>query len=264
MKSLILISTLLFFIQIGSIAQTDAVDSTSPVIVQINREDLSGLNLDKIKLKDHPERDFYQKTIFRGKDLSVFILSSETAENDINSFPFEEFVIFMNGKAKVSPAKGQPYTFLPNDHILVPKGFSGVWTNYGGNDYHLELSVIANNRTEASKFSEPDKPFLLDKELLAGIGITKVGAKNYKDVLYNGIELVVTTESEQASTKQIVSFPSDQFVKVINGKVTIKAKNGDLQTFYSGDVFIMPKGFSGTWTSEGADLFRTIRVTSVM
>ncbi len=229
----------------------------------IDEKYLSGLDIPKFELKAHPEREYFQKRLYRGSELTVFILSSETADNAFESFPLEEFVYFLNGRADVTPKNEAQISFYPNDYIFVPKGFAGKSTNNGGNTYHLELSVISNRRTDSTQLSKPQKPFVLDKELLAGIGLTQISETLYRDELYSGVELQIITESEEATEKQISNSPKEQFIQVLNGKVTLTPTGAAPQTFYAGDFFILPKGFNGLWQSEGANLCRTLRVMQV-
>lgn len=229
--------------------------------ISIPPETLSGLGLPKITLRNHPAREFFQKTIYRGSDLSVYILASETAVNEITNFPFEEFVYYINGKAVIEPLDKAAYSFLAKDYIFVPKGFSGNWTNHGGNQYHLELSVIANRRTDSTQVSSLAQPILLDRERLSGVNLTPTSDHTYRDVLHAGIELTIAVEAELPATKDIAPTKKDQFFQVLAGMVTITPTDAAAQVFYAGDFFILPRGFSGNWVSNGADVLRTLVVT---
>lgn len=107
-------------------------------------------------------------------------------------------------------------------------------------------------------------PYLLDKEKLSGIGITKVSsAKNresYKDKLFGGAELSVYLQSETPQRIEIKNSIEDELIWVSSGTVAVTPKIGKTQTFYTGDFFILPKGFTGTWESKGHHLFRSLRV----
>lgn len=229
----------------------------------IDRRILSGLDIPSRPLRAHPQREYFQKRIYQGSQLNIYILSSETAVNKISGSPIDEFVYFMNGRADMQPRDGDEFSFFAGDYICIPKGFSGTWTNNGGNKYHLELSVISNKRADSTAVSKINIPFLLDKELLSGIGLTKDTPKSYRDILYSGVELEIVTESEEPTQKELVNTPKEQFIHVLQGLVTIHSKKGTSQTFYKGDFFVLPKGFTGSWKSEGHHLFRTIRVTQI-
>ena len=224
---------------------------------------LSGLDIPPLKLKAHPERAYFQKRIYKGTDLSVYILSSETAINEITNFPIDEFVYYLNGRADIESGKEIKQSFFAGDYIFVPKGFSGKWTNNGGNKYHLELSVISNKRADSIAVSGAKVPFLLDRALMSGIGLSNLDTANYRNTLYSGVELDVFTASERPHQKEIINNKKEQFIHVLNGLVTITPHKGQAQTFYTGDFFILPEGFSGSWKSEGQNLFRTLIVTQI-
>lgn len=229
---------------------------------KIDETYLSGLEIPKVKLKAHPNRDYFQKTIYSGSELSVYILSSATATNTIKSFPIDEFVYYINGKALVKNDT-ENRTFYSGDYLAVPKGFSGNWTNTGGNTYHLELSVISNKRSKEIDNAKHKFPFVLDKDLLSGIGITKEDSIHFKDVLYKGSDLEISTISEKSNTKTILKNSKEQFIHILVGKITLTSLSGKSVTFYKGDFFIIPKYFEGSWESEGQDFTRYLRVIQI-
>ena len=171
-----------FILTALSVVSFGQESSTKPVpeVLGIDRNVLSGLNIPRFKLPKTPEREYYQKRLFGGSDLSVFILSSATADNKIESFPIEEYVYYIQGKADINLASKEHITFLGGDHLFVPKGFKGVWKNSGGNLLHLELSVISTRRSKKDVVSKPKKPFLLDRLKLSGFGLTKISENEYR------------------------------------------------------------------------------------
>ncbi len=221
---------------------------------------LSGLDIPKQTLKAHPNRAYFQKRIYKGAELSVYILSSETAINQIAKFPIDEFVYYLNGRADIEIENKEPYSFFAGDYIFVPRGFSGKWTNNGGGKYHLELSVISNKRADSSLISKSKTPFLLNRELISGIGLIKNGDKRHDKVLHSGVELEIIIESQIPGEFEISDSPNEQFIHILNGIVTITSKKGEPQTFYKGDFFVLPKGFIGRWKSEGQDMLRILKV----
>jgi len=229
--------------------------------VTFNKRELSGLDIPRRVLNDYPNRDFFQKRLYKGSELSVYILSSETATNELTNFPIEEFIYFMNGKAKIEPKDAEEKTFLQGDYIIMPKGYTGKWTNQGGNKYHLELSVISNKRTDSTLTSKLKTPTILNKELLSGVGIFSQDSTNYYDILYSGIELTIATKSEMPTERKITNLNEDKFIRILNGILTLTPKKGSPKIFYKDDILIIPKNFTGTWKSEAANLFRALVVT---
>lgn len=229
--------------------------------VGIDRELLSGLDIPKIELKAYPEREFFQKQVHRGNELSVFILSSETAKNTFDSFPLEEFVYFLSGRADITPADSTAYSFFPGDYIIVPKGFKGDWTNNGGPRYHLELSVISNKRSDTGVTSVANKPFVLDRNTIAGTEMIQTTEHHYVEEIYAGVELEIKQVWEVPMEHKISHLEKEQFIHILSGKLVLISSSGREHTFYAGDFFILPETFTGTWKSYGADLFRTLRIT---
>jgi len=255
----VIITILLTLISTLTNAQEIINDSISEPF-QVDEKYLSGLDIPKLKLKSHPEREYYQKRLYKGSELSVFIISSETAKNEINNFPIDEFVYYINGRADIQTKDSTIINFYSGDYLFVPKGFSGNWTNNGGGKLHLELSVISNKRADSTKTSVAKLPFLLDRELMSGIGLTKSDSTKYQNVIYSGMELEIKIEAETPVKKEIQKINKEEFVHILIGSVTIHSKYGQSQTYYKGDFFILPKGFSGTWESKGG-LLRILKVT---
>ncbi len=247
-------------------AQTNPSEAPlAPILIDPTR--YSGLELEKVEQSNNPQRGFYQGTVFKGEELIVNMLSIETGSADFDPFPIEEFVYLINGKMNLVPTDSAAFSFLPGDFIIAPKGYSGNWGLQGAPDYHLELSVISAKRSEANQLSSFKYPFPIDKDLLAGITMTLEeeieGKRRYRDTVLAGIELMVYLEAEEASEVDIDQFDKEELIYIISGLVTITPDGGNASTFYTGDFFILPKGFSGTWESNSLDVFRTIRVRSV-
>lgn len=260
MKKALVFATL-FVLGFTPVTGQETPEEHSAEPIQIDKELLSGIGLPKIKLKAHPEREFFQKRVHRGQELTVFLLSSETAKNTFENFPLEEFVYFMNGRADIRPSDSLGYSFYPGDYIVVPKGFKGDWTNNGGNRYHLELSVISNERSDSAVTSHRNKPFVLNRDVLAGTDITSIEIDPYVDELYAGVELEIKQVSEVPKEEAISFLEKEQFIHILSGKLVLTSLSGKEHIFYAGDFFILPKTFTGIWQSYGADLFRTLRVT---
>lgn len=224
-------------------------------VIALDKAALSGLGLPKVPLKDHPERDFFQQNLFRGEDLAVYVLASETAENELKDFPFEEYVYYLRGRADIRTQADSNYSFFPHDHIVVPKGFSGTWTNNAAQQYHLELSVISRRRAAQSASPALRNPISFAPEDLA-----LRNGKQAVESLYEGIELRVLDVVERPGQKELRDHPQDELIQVVQGMVTLREEGGSPQSFYAGDFLVLPKGFSGHWESEADDVFRSIRV----
>ncbi len=221
---------------------------------------LSGLGLKKVTSSADPERLLFQKMLFQGNEISVFVVASETKTANWEDYSIEEFIYVINGRARLSPTKAEERFYYPGDFFLVPKGYQGEWETQGGNSFYHELSVIANERDDTP--SDSHNPILMDKAKIAGINLTPAEgqAKNYNDVLHKGRDLTVSTQSESPQTIENFESSSEALIYIIAGALTLEIEGGERFLFQTGDFFILPKGFRGTWTSEGHKLFRTLRV----
>lgn len=119
----------------------------------------------------------------------------------------------------------------------------------------------------------PDKaipePVLLDKNKITGKGLTPLEAPWPKRMLVSGVEshrsdtlftgqLVVSIYDADDGVVKIKNYPFDEFVHVLNGRAILTAEGSAPQTFETGDSFVVPKGFTGTW--EMQDNFREMIV----
>ncbi len=256
-KSILL---LLVVYQIGLTYKMYAQDTTTIKPIAIDKDALSGLNLNGVKNKSQPNRLLFQSDLFLGEEIGVFVVASETATADWDNYRVDEFIFVLNGRARLKPKNNEQVFFDKGDFFIAPKGYHGIWETQGGESYYHELAVIALNREKDSAISGLE-PVGIDKSKLNGINISKYSDGSFKDVLFEGKQLTVTTKSEKPETKTLNTIDQDQLVYVLAGKVTITSKDKSEQIFYTNDFFVLPKGFSGLWKSEGHSLFRSLHIT---
>jgi len=232
--------------------------SLSPLL--LDKAVLSGVGLDKIDLKDEPEKDFYQKNLYRGEDISVYVVSTETWNNKIDSYPFDEFVYMYHGEAFVKSARGPAQLFYSGDYFFASKGFKGEWGILAGDQLHYELSVITTRRTAADVISKDNEHLLFDKAILSGASIKVSEGSNFTKVLKAGVELTVKLEAEQPVEKALSEPSKEMLIQVLAGQISIEDNSGKKQVFNTNDFFVMPKGFTGSWKSNGHGLVKYLSV----
>lgn len=247
--------------------QSDMKDDSSENIVQpilLDKTTLSGVDLKAVKNKNEPDRKLFQRNLFSGSEIAVYVVSSETKAAMQDNYGIDEFIYLFNGRARLNSKFGKEVLYNTGDFFITPKGFTGEWETQGGNEFHYELSVIAKNRPKTTNDAKDALPYLIDKSKLSGIGLTKIEMKDnseyYQDILYKGVELEIILEAENGQNKQIQKTIDEQLIYVIAGTVNITPKDGEPQIFYTGDFFVLPSNFSGNWESKGHHLFRTLRV----
>ena len=241
MKKILLAVCLLWTSSLAT-AQQPPTEVLKPLLV--DKAVLSGVGLKKIDLKDEPEKDFYQKMLYRGEDLSVFVVSTETWNNPIKSYAFDEYVYLLHGQSIVKPLRGNSQIFQTGDHLFVPKGFEGAWEIRAGDHWHYELSVITTQRAAPTAPQSTFNARAFDRSVLSGAQISL--QTTYQEILQQGAELTVTLKAEKPTERTITTPMKEQLVHLCAGQLTLTDLGQQTHTYYTGDFFILPKGFKGT------------------
>lgn len=226
--------------------------------ILLDKSMLSGTGLKPVKLKDQPNRDFFQGQLYRGEALSAYMISSSTASKDFENFPIEEFVYLSNGSMNFNTLNTKSYEFEADNFLAIPKGYKGSIKTIGNPQYHLELSIISNKRSDQKEVSKLKQPLLIDKNLISLQKIQLNENDTYKNILYSGIEIIIILEVEKPRTSILDNTQKEQIIHILEGSVYITTKDGIKQVFKKGDFFVLPKNFNGKWESNSSDLFRSI------
>ncbi len=116
-------------------------------------------------------------------------------------------------------------------------------------------------------------PVRLDRDKMAGLGLTAIPPDAYKDILVAGqLNMRVATlfagkelhasifESTPAKTNHRTRpTDGDEFVCVLSGKLILTEPNGTVQEFRPGDSLVLPLGYTGTWEMQGD--YRELAIT---
>lgn len=260
LHQIILAGAIIVLLFSQSIAQEQS-QIIEPILV--SKETLSGIGLKQIQLKDQPERDFFQKNLFRGKELSLYVVSSESWTAKMDNFSIDEYIYILNGKARVKPDGGDDQYVQVGEHCFAPKGFTGEWEILAGDHYHYELSVISTQRADSVSLSRNMIPHLLDKDQLSGVHIDFGENGLYEQVLVRGDELTLAIKAEKPRIQE-VQHDKEYIISLLSGQLTLYTHGKDKQVFYSGDVIILPKGYTGTWESNGHGLIKYLVIEATV
>ena len=108
-------------------------------------------------------------------------------------------------------------------------------------------------------------PVTLDRDKIAGIGLTAIPPDAYKDILvsgelkmkvatlFSGKELRVSIFESTPATTNHRTRPTDvdEFVYVLSGKLILTEPNGTKHEYRPGDSLVLPVGYTGTWEMQG-------------
>ena len=108
-------------------------------------------------------------------------------------------------------------------------------------------------------------PVQLDRDKVAGLGLTAIPPDAFKDILESGeLKMKVATlfEGKELRVEVFESTPartnhrkrptdSDEFVYIVSGKLILTEPNGKAHEYREGDSLVLPKGYTGTWEMQG-------------
>ena len=108
-------------------------------------------------------------------------------------------------------------------------------------------------------------PARLDRDKMAGIGLTAIPPDAYQDILVAGeLNMRVATlfEGKELRVSIFESTPAktnhrkrptdvDEFVYVLSGKLILTEPSGKVHEYLPGDSLVLPVGYTGTWEMQG-------------
>lgn len=226
----------------------------------LDRSVLSGIGLKKVKLKNEPNKEFHQKRLFKGQDISVYVVSSESCVNEMKDFPFDEFIYMLQGEAIVTPSVGESNHFYSGDYFFAPKGYTGKWEISSGNNLHYELSVISTKRKKIPTGTTIDIHELFANDILSGDDIVLDSLGNYENLLKKGVELTVKLKAEKPQNEKLVYQNSDVMIRILSGQIELISSDNSSEIFNTEDFLIIPKDWKGKWNSKGHGLIKYLEI----
>jgi len=108
-------------------------------------------------------------------------------------------------------------------------------------------------------------PVGLDRDKIAGLGLTPIPPDAFKDILVSGeLHMRVATlfQGKELRVSIFESTPAktdhrkrptdvDEFVYVLSGKLILTEPNGTRHEYRPGDSLVLPVGYTGTWEMQG-------------
>ena len=128
----------------------------------------------------------------------------------------------------------------------------------------LSLYLVASIGTRVFA-ADNVAPVRLDRDKIAGLGLTAIPPDSFKDILVGGtlnMRVANVFEGKELRAEVFESSPAktnhrtrptdgDEFVYILSGKLILTEPNGTVQEFRPGDSLVLPMGYSGTWEMLG-------------
>ena len=209
-----------------------------------------------------------QKVLHEG-EFVVAIYESMPAVIGINEpYPYDEFVRVLEGTVVLTSVAGDRQIYGSDDHFLVPKGWMGTWDmrrpfrelivveTAAWNQSESTIASTIGSKRPAARADLEVLPLSVDalrEETLEVLppwpeGVVLAGVNEHAQrVLHEGEVVTVLYGAEAARLNVSEPFPYDEYVLVLRGEVILTSEDGSSQTFGTGDGFLVPKGWTGTW-----------------
>lgn len=242
-------------------SNTCCISQDKPQPYLIDKNVLSGIGIERLKLKDAPEKKFFQTRLFKGENLSVFVLSSESWLNTFDEFYLDEYVYVVNGVSVINSPGKKKESFYNGDFFCIPKGFNGNVEIQAGKQFHCELSVISTKRAKIEKDQIGKEVVKFDPSFISGAHIDLDNSDTFEQELFKGPELTFLLKADKTSYSRKVDGEFDQFIQLMYGQIILTDESGKEHKFQTGDFLVIPKGFKGSWKSLGHDFAKYILVT---
>lgn len=125
MRSQILLITLL-------LATVSNTVQAAPEILPLDADELRQMELESVppfpaEVVLEGESENWDSVIHQG-EFVVSVFAASPAVLDVNEpFPYDEFVLVLEGEVTLTSIDGGAQTYKPGDTFLVPKGWLGTW-----------------------------------------------------------------------------------------------------------------------------------------
>lgn len=242
---------------------TLSVQTIAQDIVRLDPKALSGLGLDGGP-SDVEGQLRYGRMLYDGDKFNVMVAAGNAGNNkevlEMENFRMQELCYLLNGSVTFIESDGRVQTFHTGDFFVIPRGYTGQMITQGNHLYQV-LVVITDER--ADPIPGNTSPKLVDRSAMSGHGLESFVFGPHPELEANrklidgGAELTVSVVEVETNSGEFTDM-AEEFVYVVSGSATLTPVGGEPQTFYKGDFFVVPQGWSGTWAVEGNHLYREL------
>jgi uncharacterized cupin superfamily protein len=149
--------------------------------------------------------------------------------------PGDEIVVVINGALQlITDATKVEQTFHVGEMVMFRAGWAGIYRVLSDNGPFRELAIVPHNYFDTSR------PLPVSAETPQKIEPPNSAGKRE---LFRNTYIVESEYGDQAKHWSI-AVSSDEIVQVLAGHLTLRA-GGESDTFGTGSVVILPKGFTG-------------------
>jgi len=190
------------------------------------------------------------------KGFSVGVWDTTTMQEAFGPYPGDEFIWVLEGEFNMLDGKGGAVHCPPDSCVAFRDAAPVSWKQDGYlKKFYItyidpkaetpkidsaEGAIRVLDPGVAMEVMENTEPFEID-------GATPV-QKNHTLFTNDAETFFVGTWESGPMVSKMLPFPSHEFVRMLEGEVTITEADGTAQTFRSGDCFFVPKGTVCSWS----------------
>ena len=104
-----------------------------------------------------------------------------------------------------------------------------------------EVDVLSLNTEDLREMTLESIPAWPEEMVLSGTN------QHWQKVLHEGEFVVALYEAMPAVIDISEPYPYDEYVRVLEGSVVLTSSQGERQSYETGDAFLVPVGWTGTW-----------------
>lgn len=167
-------------------------------------------------------------------------------------YPFDEFMILLEGSVIIRLPDGRAETLRAGDAFFIPKGLDCTWDQpepvkkiyvifeNGTADPAAGLPLRVNTATTLAPSPGPSAAVLIGPEP------HQQAAKLYEDA--SG-QFSVGVWATTPYTRRPIPYPRHELMHLLDGEVTLTADGAAPRTYTKGDTFLVPKSCVVDWVS---------------
>ncbi len=188
--------------------------------------------------------------------LNVGVWATTTMGEAIAPYPGDEFIWVLEGEFKMVHDNGDAVPVHKNECAYLRNGIPSSWQQEGYLRKFYILYLDPNADTPKIDSAKGGVGVLDPDVEMAKMDITDPfeieGAmpeqKNHTIFTNDAGNFHVGTWESGPMVSKMLPFPTYEFVRMLEGEVTITEEDGTAQTFRGGDCFFVPKGTVCSWT----------------
>ncbi|WP_082795771.1 cupin domain-containing protein [Flammeovirga sp. SJP92] len=92
-----------------------------------NEKTLTALPSWPEEYKLHGDLRQWEKVVYKGEELVGAIWMSKSGKLKVDGYPYDQFVLVIDGKVKLQPEGQEEKIYFPGDVFFVPKNYAGTW-----------------------------------------------------------------------------------------------------------------------------------------